>query len=116
MAADLLQEQRHRICGPLGQVAVGVARLLDPVATAVVAQVEPALLQHVVHNLRVLIAKIGLLDKLAQLRQLDAGVSARLRAPDELVHELLDRLGNDRMLTLTGHVFLLPRPETIRTR
>ncbi len=68
MTPNLLEEQRHRIGGACREVVVGVARLLDVLPAAVVAEVEPALLQHVVHDLGVLVAKICLLDKLAQLR------------------------------------------------
>ena len=58
IAANLLEEQRHRVGGPLREVAVGVASLLDGVATAVVAHVQTAFLQQVVHHLSLVIAKL----------------------------------------------------------
>ena len=61
-------------------------------------------------------AEIGLLDNLAQLRQVHASLSARLAPAHELVDELLDRVWDDRDLTLVSHVSFLPAPDTIGTR
>ena len=68
VAPDLLEEQRHRVGGACREVVVRVGRRFDVLAPAVVTQVEAPLLQHVVHDLGVLVAKICLLDKLAELR------------------------------------------------
>ena len=87
VAADLLEEQRHRVGRLLGEVVDHVRRLLDSVAPAVIADVDPARLEHVLERPGVVLAEVGLLHDLTQLRKLDAGVGARLAAGGELVRE-----------------------------
>ena len=80
-------------------------------SAAVVAHLEPALLQHVVHHLGLVVPKLRFLDELAQLRQLHAAsrsrASARAHAAGRPAPGPPRRRWNSRF---ARHVSLLPHP------
>ena len=90
--ANLLQEQRHRVRSPLREVVIDVSGQLRLHPPAVVADVEPALLEHVLKLLRVVLGELPVLRQIAELGQVDAPDRARVRTRRQLVGEFLECL------------------------
>jgi hypothetical protein len=77
--ADLLQEQLERVGGRDGEVVVRIGDLLRNVAPAVVAELDPAVLDLVEERLDVVFVEVDRLDELVQLGQLDAAAVLTFR-------------------------------------
>jgi hypothetical protein len=107
---DLAQEQRHRVRGLRRELAVGVAGLALGGLAAVVAELEAALLEHLLHCLGLVVVEFELVHHLAQLRELDAVVSARVAALGEFLDRLERLRAKCRLVLFGSHALDVTHP------
>ena len=74
VAAGLVQEELERVGGRGREVAVDEGRVVLADVAAVVAELDPALLELLVDARELVVVEVELLDELAELRQVDAAL------------------------------------------
>src|SRR5215212_5906371 len=95
VAADLVEEQLHRVGGVRREVVAADARRLDLLLAAVVGDVDVAAIELVLDLVERVLVELELLDGLAELGQVDAVGAALLGRLDEGADARMfgDRLG-----------------------